>query len=401
MPGLFRLACALVVVASCGRVGFEASHDAGADVAGDAEASILPAPIIGSVGVFTTTGTPYVDIPGSSIALPQAPGARWLLLTTAHLESTAPPGRSVEARYLVDGVEHGIGGTENSVAGRPGSWQHADVIDGAMSHEVVYQLHDEQGATATIERLYWAAIPIADADIRFSFDDPAKQTTTTTPIPFTDLSLGTLTGDYVLFMGVNASDGPGASDVYVSWHGPADEILMENMQNSREPWQSYFAMHRATYAGDDVHVTLHAYGGADFGTVRYVRAIAVRASAFASVDFASDFTPSMTSQLPETVGSTLVPSAPAEPVRSYVFLASIGLEEDCTAVMDAERAMHLVISDTTETIAHATDNCAYASTYGGLRPLAALPAKVEVGYSTLNGSPVQYLGSQVLLLGLR
>ncbi len=270
-----------------------------------------------------------------------------------------------------------------------------------MSHVVAYQLHDEQGATATIERLYWAAIPLADADVRFSFSDAPQLTTTTTPILFADLSLGTLTGDYVLFMGVNASDGPGASDVYVSWHGPGDEILMANMQNSREPFQSYFAMHRATYAGDDVHLALYAYGGSDFGTISYARAIAVRASAFASVDFASDFTESMTSQLPEVVGSTLVPSAPTEPVRSYVFLASIGLEEDCSAVTDAERAMHLVIDDTTETIAHATDNCAYASTYGGLRPVANRPGKVEVGYSTLNGTPVQYLGSQVLLLGLR
>lgn len=398
MPGQLRVACALVVLASCGRVGFDARGDAGG---ADADALVLPAPITGSVGSFSTTGTPYVDVPGSSITLPEAPGARWLLLTSAQLESTAPPGRSVEARYLVDGVEHGVGGTEVSVAGRPGAWQHADVIDGAMSHEIVYQVHDEQAATATIERLYWAAIPIADADIRFSFDDPARLTTTTTPIPFTDLSLGTLTGDYVLFMIVNASDGPGESDVYVSWQGPADEILMEKMQNSREPWQSYFAMHRATYAGDDVHLTLYAYGGSDFGTVSYVRAIAVRASAFASVDFASDFTQALTSQLPEVVGTTLAPAPPTEPVASYLFLAAIGLEEDCSVVTDAERATHLVIGDTTETIAHATDNCAYASTYGGLRPVAALPAKVEVGYSSLNGSPVNYLGSQVLLLGLR
>jgi hypothetical protein len=272
------------------------------------------------------------------------------------------------------------------------------VIDGEVEHQVVYQLRDAQSATSTISQLHTVAIPVRTADIRFSFVDPPQLATSPTAVPLTALSLGMLSGDYVFFVSVNASDLPGSSDAYVSWLGPSGEVWMPEMQMPRESLQSYFAVHTATVESPDAQVTLLAWRGADSSTIAYVRAVAVRREAFASVDFARDDNQMTTAQLPEIERAHVDPTDGL--ASSYVLVTSIDLEEPCSGFPDAERAVHIQVNQTTETFAHATENCAYASTYGTVRAVATRPTHAGIGYSSLNGSEVKYLGSQLLLLGL-
>jgi hypothetical protein len=389
------IACALV--AGCGRFGFDLANDASVDSVDSAPP--LPASLTVEVGSFTTASATFVDIPGSAFRLPAATGVRWLLLTSASLESTIPTGLNVEARYLVDDVEAGIGATQTSAPARPGPWQHVDVIDGELEHRIVYQLRDAQSATSTISQLHVIAIPLRSQDIRFSFVDPPQVVTSATPVPHTTLSLGMLSGDYVLFLSVNATDLPAQSDAYVSWLGPSGETWMPEMQQPREPLQSYFVVQRATIESPDARVTLLAWRGGGDATVAYARAVAVRSDAFASVDFAHDEMFKLTAALPQIDGAQI--DGTPGPASRYVLVTSVGLEEPCSGDPDAERAVHVRIDATTQTTSHATDNCAYAATYGIVRALAALPGHVATGYSSQNGSLVSYLGSQVLLLGLR
>jgi hypothetical protein len=386
------LACALV--AGCGRVGFDLATDAPSSDA----AVALPEVVSTDVGSFSTGSPTFVDISGGAFTLPAAPGVRWLLLTAAWLESSLGSSITVEARYLVDGVEAGLGATQVSVPGRPGPWQHVDVIDGEVEHQIVYQLRDAQSATSRISQLHAIAIPVRTADIRFSFFDPPQLATSPTSVPHTPLSLGQLSGDYVFFVSVNASDLPASQDAYVSWIAPNGDVWMQPMQQPREPSQSYFAVHAATVESSDAQVTLLAWRGGADATVSYVRAVAVRQEAFASVDFARDDVEMTTSQLPEIEGAHV--DLAGGTASRYVLVTSIGLEEPCVGDPDAERAVHVQVDSTTQTVAHATDNCAYAATYGTVRLLGTRPTHVGIGYSSQNGSAVSYLGSQLVLLGL-
>lgn len=387
-------ACAALVVAGCGRFGFDDRPDA-------ARLPDVVAPVaaqFGEVASFSTASPTFVGIPDSTISLPTAPGHRWLLLTSASLGSTSGVGVTVEARYVVDGVEHGIGGTQNSLADRPGPWLHADVIDGEMPHEIHYELRDAAGATATISQLHVAAIPLLDDRVRFSFADAPQDVVATTSSPHTTLSLGALAGDYVFLLVANATDLPDLSDVYVGWRGPGDEVWQDDVQHPREGWQAYLTLQRATVDDPDATVTFYSRVGGGTSQVSYLRAIAIQADAFASVDFARDDTTQTSAAQTATTAVELLP--PASAASDHVVVGQLMMEEPCTPDPDAERTFHLVTDTLTDAVAHATDNCSYAASYGAVRRLSTRPSRIEVGFSTQNGSPVTYLGAQLLLLGL-
>lgn len=387
-------ACAALVAAGCGRFGFDDTPDA----AVPPDAADLVAAQLVEVATFSTASPTFVMVPGSTISLPIAPGRRWLLLTSAALGSTSGAGVTVEARYVVDGVEHGIGGTQNSIADRPGPWLHADVIDGEMPHEIHYELRDAAGTTATISQLHAVAIPLLDDRVRFAFSDAPQNVIATTSSPHTTLSLGALSGDYVFLLVANSTDLPDLSDVYVGWRGPGDEVWQQDVQHPREGWQAYLTVQRATVDDADATITFYSRVGGDTSQVSYVRAIAIRTDAFASVDFGRDDTPQTSAALAATTAVELLP--PASSATDHVIVGQLMMEEPCTPDPDAERTFHLITDTRAEAVAHATDNCSYAASYGAVRRLSTRPSRVEVGFSTQNSSPVSYLGAQLLLLGL-
>ena len=93
----------LIFLIGCGRIGF--------DSGGDGPALMPIGPTETNVDRFTTTSSTFVEVPGSTVTLPPSPGTRWLILVNASLLSSTFKEIGVEARYLVDGVERGIGGT--------------------------------------------------------------------------------------------------------------------------------------------------------------------------------------------------------------------------------------------------------------------------------------------------
>lgn len=384
----------MLVLAGCGRFGFEAR-----DAPSDVTTSSL-APQSRQVATFSTNSATFVDIPGATLTIPASPDTRWVLLTSARLESSVSTGITVEARYTVDGIERGIGGTESSAPSRPGPWQHVHVIDGDDSeHVVTYQLRDALAATSTIHALSMIAVPLPATAVSYAALDDIQAVTSGTSAPHTTLSLGALRGDYIFLLLVNGSDAPGESDLFTEWFGPSGEPWMTTTHFPREPWQSLFTMHRATVDSPNVMLTLNAWRGANPSQIRNVRAVALRADAFASAELARDDRSLVTTSMPAMPGVELAP-LPATADTQYVLVGSIRLEEDCTVAPDAERAAHVVIDDVTATHIHATDNCAYAITYGAVRLLDTKPTYLAMGFSTLNGNPIIYDGAQVLLLAL-
>jgi hypothetical protein len=156
-----------------------------------------------------------------------------------------------------------------------------------------------------------------------------------------------------------------------------------------------------TFDGSPVTFQLYSRVGMSTSQTRYVRVVLVPTDQFADVQFAEDTSQTSTAQLAAVTGAALDPVAPATPAHGYVAITNERLREPCANVTDAERAVHVVVDDTTRSYAHATDNCAYETTYGAVEVLSTLPAHLAIGYSSLNGESVQYRGAQVLLLGLR
>lgn len=86
-------------------------------VAGGAEAQYEKA----TVASFSTTSTTFVDVPGGALSFyPRTTSDVWVILFSAKLASSSVGSASVEARYLVNGVEHGIGGESSNPAGQRG-----------------------------------------------------------------------------------------------------------------------------------------------------------------------------------------------------------------------------------------------------------------------------------------
>jgi hypothetical protein len=157
---------------------------------------------------------------------------------------------------------------------------------------------------------------------------------------------------------------------------------------------------RTTFvARPDVHARLYTRTNGAGASAAYARALAVRADAFADVQFA-EVTALQKSAVATVQRAATLSLTPAT-AREYVVLTSSRMKETCMGGVDAERHLEVDIDGSVEQNTHATDNCAYTATYGSLHALASEPGAVDVGWSTLNGTEVEYGGSQILALGLR
>lgn len=379
-------ACALVL-AGCGRFGFD----------GDPRADAPAAPQTAMLASFVTSGATYVPMP-VTLTIPPSPGARWLVLVSAALESTIYGGVTVEARYLVDGVEAGIGGTQNSAPARPGPWQHFAVVDGTESERTItFELREAQGGTATIHDLEVSAFPLP-AGARFASEDALLSVTAeVTGSRAYTLSLGALDGDYAFLLLANLSDAPRLSDVYIGWTGPSGEPWLMNVHQPREPMQSVLLIERASYTGD---ATLELLSWATPGpaTIGYVRALALPLAELPGFAYErSDATLETTLATP-MIASELVAELPA--ASTYQYIATALVEEDCTNTPDAERGVHFVMGGDERTYRHVTDNCASESTYGVNRVFTSLPSRFAIGVSSGNGYGVLHRNSAHLVLAL-
>jgi hypothetical protein len=371
-----------LVLAGCGRIAF--------DPDATPEALEIAPP------TFSTSSTEFVDIPGGTLTIPPSRDTTWLLLTSAALSGQTISAVTVEARYLVDGIERGLGGTQ--VTAGFGPWQHFYVLPGTRSAQTItYQLRDASGGTAAIDQLHAVAIPLpSSAELHVASIDDAQPITATTPTPAATLSLGALAGDYIVLLLVNGTELPSASDIFLEWRGPADEVLLPTVQFPREPWQSLLAARVLPLTTNDAVFTLYASTRAT-AQIAYARALAIRVDAFASVDqqFSSM---NIDTVAPEPVIATQL--SPVGEAAQYLYLASSRGEEPCTATPDTLRRLHFLIGSEDRVIEHATDNCSYQLTYGTTDLLPSRPARIGTGVSSGNGEHALLTESQVLLLGL-
>ncbi len=387
-----RLAACALLLAGCGRFGFSRIDDSAVD------AAIHYDPVAASLDSFTTAGAAYAPAP-VTLTIPPSPGVRWLMLVSATLESSIFTSVTVEARYLIDGVEAGLGATQNSAPGRGGPWQHFVVIDGADTERVVtFELRDAQGGTATLSLLEVNAFPLPVGARYVAVDSPRSILTATISAPALTLPFGPLEGEYVFLLLANMSDAPGLEDIYIEWTGPAGQTWLDELQQPREPSQSSLVMPSATVSGD-TNVVLNAWTSSGVaGTVSYVRGVALPLAEFAGHTYEHSGLFTATTSTTPTIVNSVMPNVPDG--LNYQYIATALLQEDCIGMPDADRGAHFIMGGSERAFSHVTENCASELTYGVNRAFTSLPSTFSVGVSSGNGVLVDHRQSTQLLLAL-
>jgi hypothetical protein len=378
--------CAVTCTVGCGRVGF------------DPAAGLSPIQV--AAPPFTTANQEFTNVPGSTLEIPSSPGVSWLVLTSAILQSSSFGEVDVEARYLVDGVERGIGGTQNAAIDRGGPWQHFVLIDGGATAQLVtYELRAAV-ATASIDRLVALAVPLpAASDPLYATMDPIQSVTGNTPMPYASFTLSPASaGDYVVLLLGNLSERPNGSNIYLNWEAPPGGAWSDEFRLTRQPWQSYLTMGRATLGPDPVAIKAMSHTSSVSASLQYLRVLALRTDGFASAELAFDSTADLVTSTALSVTNTLVAQASA--AASYILVTTADVGETCT-VGGAERGTYVIVDGVEEFATHfVTENCAYEHTSGTARLHSTRPAMIETAVSAGNGGEVTEKESAILLLGL-
>lgn len=392
------IALGLALLVACGRLGFDAQPDATADATPLAPVD----PIDLAVPLFTTTSTAFVDIPGGMAVVPPSPGRRWLLLARATLGATPAGEASVEIRYLVDGIERGLGGTDSG-PGAPGPWQHLWLFEGsAAPTTITLQLREARGGTAEVTDLRVIVVPLPAEDaVAYASADAPTPVTATTLTPTVNLDLDVpVAGTYLVALLVVGNEAPAASDVFWQWLDPDGQPWGREMQNPRQTWQSWLHVRPALLPAGATRLTLLTRTNSA-ATVRDVRAVALRFDALSDrIAFKlSTQGPSTTGTAPLDV-NTFAPAATLAPgLRGYVVLGTHDINDTCTPAA-GERGAYVRIDGTARTTVHLPGSCALDATYGLLDLRAAPPVEVAAGISSANGVEVLSRGSALVVLGV-
>jgi hypothetical protein len=326
--------------------------------------STLPAEaqyVEATVASFNTASSTYVNVPGGTVSFtPASLSDIWVLLFSARIGSSSTTALgSVEARYLVNGVEHGMGGTENTpTPNQPGPWTSFYRVTNTTSLQTVQvQLRDIAG-TGTIEQLKIIAFKLPEgADFHYS------ETETDTAVPTGWATYQSLTvnpsspGTYLLMGLATASEAPGTQALYLRFRDPGGNFWPADHEPGAQVWdyyinpsqmyQSFFVARAETLSAASIYELQAYYGGSPSnGTVRYRRFMAFRTDAFESFESTEDVSVTSATSTTPVVKSQLETSLP--PVaRDYIMiqhlsaavpsgftgLRQIGFEADNTVEM--------------------------------------------------------------------
>jgi len=254
---------------------------------------------------FTTQSTEPEEIAALDVPAGVAPDG-WVLLLSARLSSESTQAESQEVRYLVDGVERGIGQSRSDAmgAGDGGPWQHFDLLP-PDSQRVSIEFRSLRAAfLATISDLHVVAFAVPPgADPVFAEDDMqiVVQPNTTQRIYQTvasvDIPAGA-PGDYLVMLALVGNEVPGIASIGVRAFGPdAAHWPVESMlgmaprpylSNPLDEWNSFMLVRSVQSDGSAIRVDLQVDGsGIEGSTVRDIRALALRQDAFAQAKLAT------------------------------------------------------------------------------------------------------------------
>ena len=291
---------------------------------------------------FTTQSTEPEEIASLDLPAGVAPDG-WVLLLSARLASESTQPASQEVRYLVDGVERGLGQSrvDGTGEGEGGPWQHFDLLP-PESRRVSIEFRSLRAVDlATIEDLRVVAFAVPPGADPVFFEHEEVQTVTqpnATQRIYQSIAALDIdpraAGDYLIMLTLLASEAPGVASVGVRAVAPGAELWpvegmvpRPHLANPLDEWQSFMLVRSLHSDGSAVTVDLQVDGsGTEGSTVRYVRALALRQDAFAQVKIATALE-EQTIATDTVVGELDVSADPCHGVvgAQFVTLYSLGL----------------------------------------------------------------------------
>lgn len=310
-----------------------------------------------TVASFSTASGTYTDVTGATLSFtPSSDSEVWILLFSARLRSTSTNEQTVEARYLVNTIEHGMGGIQTRRSFAPGSWQHFYRVTNTTALQTVQvQLSDVGGGTATIEDLQMIGFRLPDnADFRYAETNGDQ--------PFTDTAVWTTRqsldftppadGDYLVMAVDNGQEFPGDNGIDIRVQDPSgsfwpvsDGTAQPYFHNPRDPWESFFAARVQSLTGGVFQTyEIQAYQSHVSGaTVRDTRIMAFRTDAFDNdVESVENLAETSTNSTTPVLKSTLTTTAPPS-ARDYIVVQSLflkNLDSDSDILMEAVQERH-------------------------------------------------------------
>ena len=367
-----------------------------------------------SIGSYSTASTSFVDVPGGTLTwTPASTSEVWVLLFSAHLESTDTNEVRAEARYVINGTEHGVGGVQNSVSGAGASWVHFYRVTGTTgAQNVQVQLRNNCCGAATISDLQIIAFRVPpNADFRYAETEPVRTVSAASFVSVQDLTFTPPSdGNYLVLALANAREFPSSNSIgvrFVDHSGtpwPIDTNVAPregHFDNERDAWFSMFSARVFFLDATSKTFSIEAYPGSIDGEVQYTRIMAFRTDAFDHVESAEDTAnTTTTATVPPDVKSVVNTPAPPGP-RDHIVIQSLILGAAGSAVESKNAGFER--DDVVQTsYAHVIDVRDIQVSFGFFDAVTTAAAlKIENTYSTSNGTyPVDAKESVIHVLRL-
>lgn len=363
---------------------------------------LLPPPETLAPPAFTTSSKTFVDVPQGDLTVPLSPGLDWLVLFSGRLSSTSVQSFNVEVRYLVDGIERGIGGVQ-VFSSSWGPWQHFMVLSGkAAPQKIQLQLRDGAG-TGTAQDLRVVAFPVPPgADLHHAEQDATRL------VPDGEAHRMGFTpsaaGSYLVLALVNAEDTNGG-DVTLWFTGPdGSKWPPLPFTNGRRSWQSFFAARvvdlTPTPQTVGLEVNTYASGTNDDSQIANARFVALRVGAFPAVYSAEDAAQHVTSGTAEVKSPTL--SLPLNAAAGRYLVIQSAAVSATPATTLSERVVRFLLNGAELlSVQLETDHTGFRPSFGVFTLASLDPEDVlENAYSSPTGDPVDAVESVIHLVRL-
>jgi hypothetical protein len=315
----------------------------------------------------------WFTIPGTTIELPAAPSGDWLLLVSARLSadrSALPNG--AELRYLVGGVERGIGSVASSVdaTGESAPFAHFDVVPAETPISV--QLRNSSSGTVWARDVSIVALPIESAVLDFRSTAahafvavPGALETTTITAP----------GRVLVLAAASMISTPATGTVHLTIAGssaPPDDF--PGAVTAARP--SIFLARAPTLPASATTIELRIAPSPPSTNVWHTRLLVLDVDALGSFEAAESFAPrSFTTFASSTVVSLDVDDPAGTALHDFVYIESV------EAFGNDVRELELAVGD--------TDRVEFHHTLG--------PASAALTYSRFDAASVS--GAQRLSIG--
>ncbi|MEZ4359131.1 MAG: hypothetical protein R3B48_03050 [Kofleriaceae bacterium] len=395
-----------LAVASCGRLGFD-----GVGPEGETEPGGTQVVVNAPVSSFSTSSRTFVDVPSGALTISPAAGETWLVLLSARLGSTSLGQESVEARFLVDGVEQGLSGVGNEAVNAGGAWMHFTALRGAGAPVTIQvQLRDVDGA-ATIDSLRMLAARLPrDADPYLASVDVAVATAASwTGLARINLQPAT-PGDYLVLAEATGRESPcttGGVGVRVQTdRGELWPALTTAFPNRVTSYQGVsrttrvgFSLARRVSLSGPASFELQARSGDAVGCdVTNVRMIAFRTDGFADVASTEELAEVSVADADGAVISSL--TVPGGSDARYLVVQSFTMSSAAPGLGE-RRATFRANGAEVAAYTHAMDNENYRAPYGVFYLLEA-PAATVLESTCASGTPgVTVMAKESVIHALR